>query len=104
MARDWKIGDRVSFLRMNNKAIKLTGAIHQINGDGKTVNVKVDGTADFIETAHVNDVCALTTPEQDAATLRGVGIAATATSTGVKVDVPAVAPVKSFVTVNGKPI
>jgi hypothetical protein len=53
---DFKIGDHVKFLRMSAKNISLSGTIDEINGDGKTVNILVDGTEDFIETAHVDDL------------------------------------------------
>lgn len=104
MAIDLKIGEHVSYLRMSNKAIMLTGTVEQFNTDGKTVRIKVDGTPNFVEDAHVDDICSLETPAEDAADLRAEGIQATATDKGIEVAVPAAVPAKSFVTVNGKAI
>lgn len=54
------IGDRVKFLRMNNKAVELTGTIVAIHaGSVPCVDVEVDGTDGRAETAHVDDVTVL---------------------------------------------
>ena len=81
MATELTTGQHVSFLRMNNKAIKLTGVVQQINEDGKTVRIQVDGSPNFVEDAHVDDVNLIEAPAA-----------------------PAAEPRKSFVTVNGQAI
>jgi len=102
MSTEWKVGDHIRGLRMSNKAVSFTGVIQQLNADSKTVIVKVDGSPNWIEDVHVNDLAPAETPAQDAADLRAEGIAATATAAGIEVQVPA--PEKNFVFVNGKPI
>lgn len=55
---DLKIGDHVSFLRLSNKAVSLTGTISAIHEEGvPCVDVELD-TGGF-ETAHVDDVTVL---------------------------------------------
>lgn len=56
---DLKVGERISALRMSNKAIRLTGTLVQVNDDGKTVNMTMDGHDTHIETVHVDDVTVL---------------------------------------------
>ena len=57
--KDLKVGDRVSFLRMSNKAVSLTGTIEKVYEDGvPCVEVKLDDS-DHIETAHMDDVAVL---------------------------------------------
>jgi hypothetical protein len=54
---DLKIGDHVSFLRMSNKAIRLTGTIAKIHDDAPIVDIALDNhPADSIDNAHVDDV------------------------------------------------
>jgi hypothetical protein len=54
------VGDRVKILRMNNKAVELTGKIITIHGGAvPCVDIEVDGTDGHPETAHVNDVIVL---------------------------------------------
>ena len=53
---DLKIGQRVSFLRLSNKAVALTGTIVKLYEEGvPLVEVKLDDNA-ATETAHVDDV------------------------------------------------
>jgi hypothetical protein len=78
---DFNIGDHVKFLRMSAKDISLAGTIKEINGDGKTVNVLVDGTEDFIETAHIDDLVPFTSAPETPAAAK-----------------------KSLITINGEPI
>jgi hypothetical protein len=60
MAReDLKVGQRISALRMSNKAVTLTGTIAQINDDGKTVDMTLDDHDTHVETVHVDDVTVL---------------------------------------------
>jgi hypothetical protein len=56
---DLKVGQRVRALRMSNKATEITGTLVQINDDGKTVNMTMDGHATHIDTVHVDDVTVL---------------------------------------------
>jgi hypothetical protein len=57
---DLKIGDHVSFLRMSNKAVRMTGTIVAFNEDGKTVDIALDHhDVDSIENAHLDDVTVL---------------------------------------------
>jgi hypothetical protein len=53
-----KKGDHVSFLRSENKAVKLTGRIVKIHDEGvPCVDVSLDDCkTERIETAHVDDV------------------------------------------------
>jgi len=72
---DLKIGDHVSFLRMSNKAIRLTGTIAAFHDDGvPCVDVELDGHEDAIDTAHVDDVTVL----EEAETLPSTPATATA--------------------------
>ena len=96
-----KVGDRVSFLRMSNKAVQLTGTLKEFCEDGKCANVEVDGVeGGHVEMASMADVTPLETPAEVAADLRSEGIGAAATPHGIVVDVPKV----SYTTVNGKAI
>lgn len=89
---DLQVGQHVSFLRMSNKAVRLTGTIERMHeDDARLVDVQLDGH-DYVclDTAHVDDVTVLPaeTPEGNAAELRGDGIDATVTSEGVEVKIP----------------
>jgi hypothetical protein len=55
------IGDHVSFLRSENKAVSLTGRIVKIHDEGvPCVDVSLDDhDPEWIETAHVDDVTVL---------------------------------------------
>jgi hypothetical protein len=68
---DFKIGDHVSFLRMSNKAVRLTGTIQSFHDDGvPCVEVALDDS-EAVETAHVNDVKVLepvAAPKEEAKT------------------------------------
>jgi len=55
-SKDLKVGQRISALRMSNKAVKLIGTIAQINDDGKTVDMTLDDHDTHVETVHVDDV------------------------------------------------
>lgn len=60
------LGDRVKFLRMNNKSVELTGKIVAIHdGNVPCVDVEVDGTDGRPETAHVDDVTVLEETKQE---------------------------------------
>lgn len=53
---DVHVGDKYDFLRMNNKAVKLTGTVAKIHDDpSQCVDMEVDGTGGF-ETAHIDDL------------------------------------------------
>lgn len=88
---DLTIGQRVTALRMSNKAVMIAGTIDALNDDGQTVVVKaVDaGGQEFLETVHAADVMPL--PLETEA--REHNTVADAAAAG-----------KSFTTVNGKPI
>lgn len=59
------LGDRVKFLRMNNKSVELTGTIVVIHsGSVPCVDVEVDGTDGRAETAHIDDVTVLEESKQ----------------------------------------
>jgi hypothetical protein len=64
---DPKVGDRVSFLRMSNKAVKLTGTIKNFLEDGKLAEIAVDGIEGHVEHASVADMTPLETPAENAA-------------------------------------
>jgi hypothetical protein len=83
-----QIGDRVDFLRSENKAVKLRGTVVKIHPDGvPCVDVALDDhDGKWIETAHIDDVTPVLPPE--------------ATEGAVS----HVEPGKSFTTVNGKPV
>jgi len=67
------LGDRVKFLRMNNKSVELRGKIVAFHSAGvPCVDVEVDGTDGRAETAHVNDVVLL--EEKAAAPTKGDGV------------------------------
>jgi hypothetical protein len=84
-----KLGQHVSFLRMSNKAVSLTGTIADISEDQPIVAVKLDGhDPEVLEIAHVDDVTAL---DQ------------TTVSTATNAAAPSGA-LTSFVTVNDKPL
>jgi hypothetical protein len=60
-----KVGQHVSFLRMHNKAVSVSGTITQVNEDGKTVIVQTDINPNILEGAHVDDVTVLAEPEAE---------------------------------------
>lgn len=64
MSKDLKVGQRISALRMSNKAVSLTGTLVELNDDGKTVQMMMDGHGTHIETVHVDDVTVLAEPEE----------------------------------------
>jgi len=71
--KDLKVGQRVSFLRSANKAVKLHGEIASISEDEPIVTIK--GTAgdgsDYFEGAHVDDVTTLEDEQQQQAASSG---------------------------------
>jgi hypothetical protein len=93
---DLKLGDHVSFLRSENKAVSLTGKIVKIHEDGvPCVDVSLDDhDPEWIETAHVDDVTLL----DESRTANEVPRATTASGNA---DSQAG---KSLTTVNGVPV
>lgn len=85
-----QIGDRVSFLRMANKAVSLKGTIVKIYEEGvPCVDIKLDDHETATETAHIDDVTLLLPPEATE------GAVSSTVSAGTS---------KSFTTINGKPV
>lgn len=65
---DLQVGQHVSFLRMSNKAVRLTGTVERIHDDAPLVDVQLDGREDVcLDTAHVNDVTVLAPAAEPAA-------------------------------------
>jgi len=55
--QDVHVGDKVDFLRMSNKAVRLSGTIEKIHDDpSPCVDIRVDGKGGGIETAHIDDL------------------------------------------------
>jgi hypothetical protein len=53
---DVRVGDKYQFLRMTNKAVKLSGTVVKIHDDpAQCVDMEVDGTGG-LETAHIDDL------------------------------------------------
>lgn len=53
---DVHVGDKYEFLRMSNKAVKLSGTVAKIHDDpSQCVDMELDGTGG-LETAHVDDL------------------------------------------------
>jgi hypothetical protein len=53
---DVHVGDKFEFLRMTNKAVKLSGTVAKIHDDpAQCVDMEVDGTGG-LETAHIDDL------------------------------------------------
>jgi hypothetical protein len=53
---DVHVGDTFEFLRMTNKAVKLSGTVVKIHDDpAQCVDMEVDGTGG-LETAHIDDL------------------------------------------------
>ncbi len=53
---DVHVGDKYEFLRMTNKAVKMSGTVVKIHDDPEqAVDMKVDGTGG-LESAHINDL------------------------------------------------
>jgi hypothetical protein len=53
---DVHIGDKFEFLRMTNKAVKLSGTVVKIHDDpAQCVDMELDGTSG-LETAHIDDL------------------------------------------------
>jgi hypothetical protein len=54
---DIHVGDKVDFLRMNNKAVKLSGTIEKVHDDpSPCVDIRVDGKDGGLETAQIEDL------------------------------------------------
>jgi hypothetical protein len=58
---DLHVGDRVSALRMSNKAVTLTGKALNVREDSECVDITVDqeGGGEFVESVHAADVTVL---------------------------------------------
>jgi hypothetical protein len=93
-------GMRVSALRMSNKAVILTGTIVQINDDGKSLDMTVDGHDTHVETVHVNDVAVLDAPKPTIEELEKILNSEDTQKVVINKD----GSVSALTTVNGKPI
>ena len=54
-----KEGDHVKFRRSSDKAVELTGTVEKLHDDEKSVDIRVDGEGEHVETASLEDVSPL---------------------------------------------